>query len=59
MLKFDQIVFDSEVMGGRACIRGMRISGPHPQLPAVLPGYRQGQGGRVPGGSSGPGALVG
>jgi len=23
---FDRITFDSEVMGGRACIRGMRIT---------------------------------
>ena len=24
-MKFDRITFDSNVMGGRACIRGMRI----------------------------------
>ena len=24
-MKFDRITFDSQVMGGRACIRGMRI----------------------------------
>jgi uncharacterized protein (DUF433 family) len=24
-LKFDRITFDTKVMGGRACIRGMRI----------------------------------
>lgn len=26
MLKFDRITFDPNVMGGRACIRGMRIT---------------------------------
>ena len=26
MLGFDRITFDPEVMGGRACIRGMRIA---------------------------------
>jgi uncharacterized protein (DUF433 family) len=26
MLGFDRITFDSHVMGGRACIRGMRIA---------------------------------
>ncbi len=26
MLGFDRIAFDANVMGGRACIRGMRIS---------------------------------
>ena len=26
MLDFDRITFDSDVMGGRACIRGMRIT---------------------------------
>ena len=26
MQGFDRITFDSEVMGGRACIRGMRVS---------------------------------
>lgn len=26
MLGFDRITFDPQVMGGRACIRGMRIS---------------------------------
>lgn len=26
MLGFDRITFDPEVMGGRACIRGMRIT---------------------------------
>ncbi len=26
MLKLDRITFDPEVMGGRACIRGMRIT---------------------------------
>ena len=26
MLGFDRITFDSNVMGGRACIRGMRIT---------------------------------
>lgn len=26
MLEFDRITFDSNVMGGRACIRGMRIT---------------------------------
>lgn len=26
MLGFDRITFDSEVMGGRACIRGMRVT---------------------------------
>ena len=26
MLGFDRITFDSHVMGGRACIRGMRIT---------------------------------
>ncbi|MHB8835323.1 MAG: DUF433 domain-containing protein [Candidatus Methylomirabilia bacterium] len=26
MSKFDRITFDSRIMGGRACIRGMRIS---------------------------------
>ncbi len=26
MEKFNRITFDSEVMGGRACIRGMRIT---------------------------------
>jgi uncharacterized protein (DUF433 family) len=24
-MKFDRITFDSQIMGGRACIRGMRI----------------------------------
>ncbi len=24
-LKFDRITFDTKIMGGRACIRGMRI----------------------------------
>ena len=24
-MKFDRITFDAEIMGGRACIRGMRI----------------------------------
>jgi uncharacterized protein (DUF433 family) len=26
MLGFDRITFDSDVMGGRACLRGMRIT---------------------------------
>ncbi len=26
MLGFDRITFDSNVMGGRACIRGMRVT---------------------------------
>jgi uncharacterized protein (DUF433 family) len=26
MLEFDRITFDPEVMGGRACIRGMRVT---------------------------------
>jgi uncharacterized protein (DUF433 family) len=26
MLKFDRITFDPNVMGGRACIRGMRVT---------------------------------
>jgi len=26
MLDFDRITFDPDVMGGRACIRGMRIT---------------------------------
>ncbi len=26
MWEFDRITFDSQVMGGRACIRGMRIT---------------------------------
>ncbi len=26
MLGFDRITFDSQVMGGRACVRGMRIT---------------------------------
>ena len=26
MPQFDRITFDSQIMGGRACIRGMRIS---------------------------------
>lgn len=26
MSKFDRITFDPQVMGGRACIRGMRIT---------------------------------
>ena len=26
MFKFDRITFDSNVMGGRACIRGMRVT---------------------------------
>jgi uncharacterized protein (DUF433 family) len=26
MLGFDRITFDPEVMGGRACIRGMRVT---------------------------------
>ncbi len=26
MLSFDRITFDPQVMGGRACIRGMRIT---------------------------------
>jgi uncharacterized protein (DUF433 family) len=26
MLRFDRITFDPNVMGGRACIRGMRVS---------------------------------
>ena len=26
MLKFDRITFDPGVMGGRACIRGMRVT---------------------------------
>lgn len=26
MLGFDRITFDAQVMGGRACIRGMRIT---------------------------------
>jgi uncharacterized protein (DUF433 family) len=26
MLEFDRITFDPKVMGGRACIRGMRIT---------------------------------
>lgn len=26
MLGFDRITFDPEVMGGRACLRGMRIT---------------------------------
>ena len=26
MLGFDRITFDSDVMGGRACVRGMRIT---------------------------------
>ena len=26
MLGFDRISFDAEVMGGRACIRGMRVT---------------------------------
>jgi uncharacterized protein (DUF433 family) len=26
MLEFDRITFDPNVMGGRACIRGMRIT---------------------------------
>ena len=25
MAEFDRITFDSQIMGGRACIRGMRI----------------------------------
>lgn len=25
MAQFDRITFDTEIMGGRACIRGMRI----------------------------------
>lgn len=25
-MKFDRITFNSEIMGGRACIRGMRIT---------------------------------
>ena len=24
-MKFDRITFDTQIMGGRACIRGMRI----------------------------------
>jgi len=26
MLSFDRITFDSTIMGGRACIRGMRVT---------------------------------
>lgn len=26
MLAFDRIIFDPQIMGGRACIRGMRIT---------------------------------
>lgn len=26
MLGFDRITFDSQIMGGRACIRGMRLT---------------------------------
>ena len=26
MLAFDRITFDPEIMGGRACIRGMRVT---------------------------------
>lgn len=26
MLGFDRITFDSNIMGGRACIRGMRVT---------------------------------
>jgi uncharacterized protein (DUF433 family) len=26
MLGFDRITFDSQIMGGRACIRGMRVT---------------------------------
>ena len=26
MLGFDRVTFDSDVMGGRACIRGMRVT---------------------------------
>jgi uncharacterized protein (DUF433 family) len=26
MLEFDRITFDPQVMGGRACIRGMRVT---------------------------------
>ena len=26
MSKFDRVTFDPKIMGGRACIRGMRIS---------------------------------
>ncbi len=26
-MKFDRITFDPKIMGGRACIRGMRITG--------------------------------
>jgi uncharacterized protein (DUF433 family) len=26
MLEFDRVTFDPEVMGGRACIRGMRVT---------------------------------
>lgn len=26
MLKFDRITFDPNIMGGRACIRGMRVT---------------------------------
>ena len=25
-MKFDRITFDPQIMGGRACIRGMRVS---------------------------------
>lgn len=26
MLKFDRITFDPNIMGGRACVRGMRVT---------------------------------
>lgn len=26
MLEFDRVTFDPEVMGGRTCIRGMRVT---------------------------------
>ena len=26
MLEFDRVTFDPEIMGGRACLRGMRIT---------------------------------
>lgn len=26
MICFDRITFDSQIMGGRACVRGMRVT---------------------------------
>ena len=26
MIGFDRITFDSQIMGGRACVRGMRVT---------------------------------